>query len=56
LVSQTGEKRLEVFENGVQKKIFGSKWQRVGGKCLKSYEERINHFYSLPKRIRGPKS
>jgi hypothetical protein len=45
------EHRCRVFENGVLRRIFGSKRYEVTGGCRKLYNEELHNLYSLPSII-----
>jgi len=43
--------RLSVFENGVLRRIFGPKRDKVTGKLRKLHNEELNDLYSSPNII-----
>ena len=45
------ERRLRVFENGVQTKIFRTKRDGVTGEWKKLHNEELNYLYSSPNII-----
>jgi hypothetical protein len=47
---------LRVFENGVLRRIFGSKRDEVTGEWRKLHNEELNDLYSSPTIIRAIKS
>jgi hypothetical protein len=47
----TEERRLRVFESGVQRRIFGPKRDEVKGEWRKLHNEELNHLYSSPNTI-----
>ena len=42
------ERRLRVFENRVQRRMFGLKKDEVTGEWRKLHEEELNDLYSSP--------
>jgi len=46
-----GERRLRVFENGLQRKIFGSKRDKVPGDWRRLRDEELHVLYSSPNII-----
>jgi len=46
------ERRLRVFDNRVQKKVFGSKRDEVTGEWRKPHNEEINDLYCSPNIVR----
>jgi hypothetical protein len=50
------EHKLRVFENGVLRRIFGLKRNRVTGGWRKLHSEELNNLYSSPSIIRIIKS
>jgi hypothetical protein len=50
------EHRLRVFENRVQRRIFGPKRDEVTGECRKLHNEELRDLYSSPSIIRMIKS
>jgi hypothetical protein len=50
------ERRLRVFENGVLRRVFGTKRDEVTGEWRKLYNEELNELYSLPHIVRVVKS
>jgi hypothetical protein len=50
------ERRLNVFENRVLRRIFGRKRDEVTGKWRKLHTEELNDLYRSPKIIRMTKS
>ena len=42
------ERSLRVFENGVLRRIFGSKWDEVTGEWRKLYKEELSDVYPHP--------
>jgi hypothetical protein len=46
------ERRLRVFENRVQRRIFGTKRDEVTGEWRKLHNEQLSDLYSLPKIVR----
>jgi hypothetical protein len=50
------EHRLRVFENGVLRKIFETKRNKVGGGCRKLHNEENYSLYYSPNIIRANKS
>jgi len=45
------ERRLNVFENRVLRRIFGPKRDEVTGKWEKVYNEELNDLYSSPSNV-----
>jgi hypothetical protein len=45
------ERRLEVFENRVPRRVFGSKRDEVTGEWRKLHNEELNDLYSLHNRV-----
>jgi len=39
------KRRLRAFENGVLRRIFGPKWDKVTGECRKLHNEELNKLY-----------
>ena len=50
------ERRLRVFENGVLRRIFGSKRDEVSGEWRKLHNEDLKSLYSSPNIVRVIKS
>jgi hypothetical protein len=50
------EHRLRVFENRVQRRIFGPKKDEVTGECRKLHNEELRNLNSSPSIIRMIKS
>jgi len=50
------EHRLRVFENGVLRRIFGTKRDEVTGEWTKLHNEELNDLYSSPNIVRVIKS
>jgi len=50
------ERRLRVFENKVQRRIFGLKRDDISGEGRRLYNEELNDLYSSPNIIRVIKS
>jgi len=50
-LSLTEERRLRVFENRVQRKLFGSKRDEVTGEWRKLHNEGLNDMYFLQNNI-----
>jgi len=50
------ECRLRVFENRMQRRMFGNKRDKVTGKWRKLHNEELNDFYSSPNIIQVIKS
>jgi hypothetical protein len=50
------ERRLRVFENTVQRKIFGPKRDEVTGEWRKLHNEELHNLYSSPDIVRQVKS
>jgi hypothetical protein len=50
------EHRLRLFENGVLRRIFGSKRDEVTGGWRKFHNEELHNWYSSPSIIRMIKS
>jgi hypothetical protein len=45
-----------VYENGVLRRVFGSKRDEVTGKWRKLHNEELNNLYSIPNIVRVVKS
>jgi hypothetical protein len=41
------EDMLRVFENGVRRRVFGTKWEAVRGYWIKLHIEKLYDLYSL---------
>jgi hypothetical protein len=50
------ERRLQVFENRVLRKVFGPKRDEVTGEWKKLHNEELSDLYSLPNIVRVVKS
>ena len=50
------ERRLQVFENGVLRRVFGPKRDEVTGECRKFRKEELRDLYVLPNIVRVVKS
>jgi hypothetical protein len=50
------ERRLNVFENRVLRRVFGPERDEVTGEWRKLHNEEINDLYSLPNIVRVVKS
>jgi hypothetical protein len=50
------ERRLEVFENRVLRRVFGPKRDEVTGEWRKLHNEELDDLYSLPNIVRVVKS
>jgi len=50
------ERRLQVFENRVLRKVFGLKRDEVTGEWRKLHNEGLRDLYSLPSIVRVVKS
>ena len=55
-LSTREELRLRVFENRVQRRMFGLKKEEVTGERRELHEEELNDLYSSPNIIRVIKS
>jgi len=55
-LTMRAERRLWVFENGVLRRIFGSRRDEVTGEWRKLHHEELNDLYCSPKFVRVIKS
>jgi hypothetical protein len=49
------ERRLNVFENRVRRRVFGPRRDKVTGEWRKLHNEELNDLYSLPNIVQGGK-
>ena len=50
------ERSLRVFENGVLRRVFGPKREKVTGEWRKLHNEELSDLYPLPNIVRVVKS
>jgi hypothetical protein len=50
------ERKLNVFENGMLRRIFGPRRDEITGECRRLHNEELNVLYSSPNIVRVIKS